>query len=101
MESIVFGFCEVLGLPAAAVPAISGADERKSGIESEVRAPELPMWVARAGAERFGGSEHAAASLGLGSGINECMAPHTSWCRAGWKRSGMRVGAQYADPLVL
>lgn len=33
---------------AAAVPALSGADQRQGGIGREIRAAEFPVWTARA-----------------------------------------------------
>src|SRR3954453_15284005 len=48
LESAVPGFCALLGVQAAALPAISSTDQRQGGIRCEIRATEFPVWSARA-----------------------------------------------------
>ena len=67
LEPGVSGLCALLGLHAAAVPAVSGADQRQSRIGREVRAAKLPVRIAGPGAGVSDGPQRRVAALGRGS----------------------------------
>jgi len=68
VESGISGLCAVLGVPAAAVPAGSGADQGQGGVGGEVRAAELLVRVAGPGADGTGGIQPPVAGVGVGRG---------------------------------
>ncbi len=80
----VAGLRRVWGLPAAAVPAVSGPNQRQNRVGSEIHTEKFPVRVAGARTDRIGRPQHAATGVGLGGGQSagawdDARAGHGSW----------------------
>ena len=95
---VFLGLRALLGLHAAAVPAVSGADEGQGRIGREVRAAELSVRLAGARAGLLWRT--STPSCGSGSGrwpTSACTGPRTSTVMARWDADQMRFAAAGPD----